>query len=249
MKNDTEKILRFVDLGKQPSYRAIWELQKKLQRQRIDQQIPDTLLFVEHQPVYTIGKNGTENHVIASAAKLEEDGIEVVHVDRGGDVTYHGPGQLVGYPILDLRDHQKSISWYMRKLEEVFVDVLAHYGLQGTTEEGLTGVWVKNEKLLALGVRIARWVTMHGFAFNVQPQLGHFDGIIPCGIFHKGVTSLQKELGREVELNEVGKIVLQSFQKIFTFSHITPASWLRDEGNITIVDKAFAETATAVSNG
>jgi len=249
MDQNTEKILRFVDLGKQPSYRSVWELQKKLQRQRIDQQIPDTLLFVEHMPVYTIGKNGTENHVIASAAQLEKDGIEVVHVDRGGDVTYHGPGQLVGYPIFDLRDHKKSISWYMRKLEEVFVEVLAHYGLNGTTEDGLTGVWVKEEKLLALGVRIARWVTMHGFAFNVQPQLGHFDGIIPCGIFHKGVTSLQKELGKAIELDEVGKIVLQSFQKIFTFSHITTAGWEQNDGQITLVEKAPVKIAEVVSNG
>ena len=137
----------------------------------------------------------------------------------------------------------------MRKLEEVFVEVLAHYDLQGTTEEGMTGVWVKEEKLLALGVRIARWVTMHGFAFNVQPQLGHFDGIIPCGIFHKGVTSLQKEHGKEVELNEVGKIVLQSFQKIFTFSHIKSSTWTQNDGELTIVDNAAVEMTEAVSNG
>jgi len=241
----TNKTLRFVHLGNQPSYQKVWDLQKNLQRQRIEQKIPDTLLFVEHQPVYTIGKNGSENHVIASQQQLSDEHIDVVQVDRGGDVTYHGPGQLVGYPIFDLKQHEKSISWYMRTLEAVILDVLDYYGIEGRREEEFTGVWVKDEKLMALGVRIARWVTMHGFAFNVNPQLAHFNGIIPCGIFHKGVTSLEQLLKEKQDMAEVGKIVLQSFQKIFIFSDTIYADWREENGQI-LIEEAVA--VSAVSN-
>lgn len=213
----TRKSLDFCDL-KQQAYRPVWALQKQLQRQRIEQQIDDTLLFVEHRPVYTVGKNGSDLHVIADENFLNSQGIEVVHVDRGGDVTYHGPGQLVGYPVFDLRHHQKSVSWYMRELEAVFIDALASWNIVARREEGFTGVWVGQEKILAIGVRISRWVTMHGFAFNVNTRLTHFDGIIPCGIFHKGVTSLEELTGRQADMERVKQVVLKAFIKRFGFS-------------------------------
>lgn len=219
MKTNPQKKLSIIDLGRQ-SYNPVWDFQRELQRKRIDQQIPDTLIFVEHDPVYTIGKNGSDLHVIASSTFLQTHGIEVVQVDRGGDVTYHGPGQLVGYPIFDLHQHKQSVSWYMRSLEEVFIEVLKQYNLQGERSEGYTGVWIKDEKITALGVRISRWVTMHGFAFNVSTDLSHFGGIIPCGIFHQGVTSLEKVLGHLVEMEEVKRLVVQAIKDVFNFKEI-----------------------------
>jgi lipoyl(octanoyl) transferase len=214
-----QKKLSIIDLGRQP-YRPVWDFQRELQKERIDQLISDTLIFVEHDPVYTIGKSGSDLHVIANNDFLQAHGIEVVQVDRGGDVTYHGPGQLVGYPIFNLQQHKQSVSWYMRSLEEVFINVLSHFNIQGQRSEGYTGVWVKGEKITALGVRISRWVTMHGFAFNVNTNLSHFGGIIPCGIFHHGVTSLQKILGHSVEMAEVKQIVIEAFRNVFDFSEV-----------------------------
>lgn len=221
MKETTpHKTLWVIDLGRQP-YRPVWEFQRRMQRLRIEQKIPDTLIYVEHNPVYTIGKSGSGLHVIAQEAFLSQHGIEVVEVDRGGDVTYHGPGQLVGYPIFDLHQHRKSVSFYMRQLEAVFIDALAHWDLTGERNEGYTGVWVGGEKIVALGVRISRWVTMHGFAFNVNTNLSHFEGIIPCGIFHLGVTSLQKCLGHPVSLATAGEVVRESVCKVFGFDVAT----------------------------
>lgn len=214
-----KKPLRYIDLGRQ-AYRPVWEYQQRLQRQRINGDIPDTLLFVEHNPVYTIGKNGSDNHVIASDSFLRRRGIEVVEVDRGGDVTYHGPGQLVGYPIFDLKDHQKSVSWFMRQMEQVFIDLLSEWQIESRREDGYTGVWVGQEKLVALGVRISRWVTMHGFALNVNNDLEDFGGIIPCGIFHKGVTALNKLLERPLEMAAVKEKVLSGFSATFGFSEV-----------------------------
>lgn len=219
MNANQHKLLSFIDLRRQ-SYNPVWDLQRRLQKLRIEQKISDTLIFVEHNPVYTIGKNGTDLHVIASASFLQERGIEVVQVDRGGDVTYHGPGQLVGYPIFDLHQHKKSVSFYMRQLEEVFIDALTYWGLKGDRVEGYTGVWIGDEKITALGVRISRWVTMHGFAFNANTRLDDFAGIIPCGIFHRGVTSLEKQLGHAVDMQEVKAVGLKSFQKVFDFTEI-----------------------------
>ena len=214
-----DKPLWVIDLGR-CAYHPAWAFQKELQQLRIRQLIPDVMIFVEHPPVYTIGKNGTENHVIASERFLAGRNIKVIPVDRGGDVTYHGPGQLVGYPIFDLHQHRKSVSFYMRRLEGVFIEVLREWDLVGVRNEGYSGVWIGDEKIVALGVRIARWVTMHGFAFNVNPDLTHFDGIIPCGIFHMGVTSLEKSLGRPTGIAEVKRVVQNEFQNMFEFTEV-----------------------------
>ena len=215
----TKKKLIITDIGRQ-NYQPVLDYQRKLHKFRLDQKIADTLIFVEHSPVYTIGKNGTDLHVIASAEFLKKNNIEVAEVDRGGDVTYHGPGQLVGYPIFDLNQHKKSVSWYMHSLEQVLIETLSHWGINGKRNEGYTGVWVDDEKIVAMGVRISRWVTMHGFAFNLNPQLEHFNGIIPCGIFHGGVTSLKKILNKPVKIEEVKEVVIQSFKNIFNFSEV-----------------------------
>jgi lipoate-protein ligase B len=153
------------DLGLR-SYQEVWSLQKKMQQQRINERIEDTVILVEHEPVYTLGKNANENHLLQS----RDRSVDVYNVERGGDITFHGPGQLVGYPIIDLSDYKKSVDWYMRMLEQLTIDVLLEFGIIATRIQGLTGVWAGEEKIAAQGVRISRWVTMHGFALNVNPD-------------------------------------------------------------------------------
>jgi lipoyl(octanoyl) transferase len=191
----------------------------RLQRQRVAARkagvIPDTLLLLEHPHVFTLGRNAKKENLLLSAKQLAAHGARVLEVDRGGDVTYHGPGQWVGYPILDLAQHRRDIAWYMRSLEEVFLAVAGEYGIQAGRLAGAPGVWVGNEKLVALGVHISRWVTSHGFAFNVNTDLRYFDWIVPCGLRDKGVTSLQKLLGRRVEMEEVAEKVVRHFGRVF----------------------------------
>ena len=174
------------------SYKAVWDLQIKMQKQRIRGEIEDTLILVEHDPVYTLGKNADKDHLLQS----RDESVDVFNIERGGDITFHGPGQLVGYPILDLSNYKKSVSWYMRTLEQVLIETLIEFKIIAQQNDGLTGVWVGDEKIAALGVRISRWVTMHGFALNVNPDLSFYDGIIPCGIFDHGVTSMEQYWGK-----------------------------------------------------
>jgi len=202
--------LRVVDLGP-TAYRAAWDLQKEVFASREAGRCPDTLLLTSHDHVYTLGKNTDDNHLLASADELGRAGADVVRVDRGGDVTYHGPGQLVGYPILDLRAHDPDIHRYLRDLEEVLIDTLADFGLRGSREEGYTGVWVSGAKIAAIGVKVSRWITMHGFALNVNTELTYFDRIIPCGIGHLGVTSMEKILGKRVPMRDVIASVSKHF--------------------------------------
>jgi len=203
-------MLQVQDLGVS-SYKNTWELQKKLQIKRIENKIEDTLLLVEHEPVYTFGKNADENHLLQN---YPED-VKLFHIERGGDITFHGPGQLVGYPIMDLHNYKMSISWYMRSLEEVIIRSLDRFGISADRKDGLTGVWVGDEKIAALGVRISRWVTMHGFALNVNTDLTYYDSIIPCGIFDYGITSMEHILGNEQEMNEVKKVLVSVFSDVF----------------------------------
>jgi lipoyl(octanoyl) transferase len=177
--------------------------------------IPDTLLLLEHPHVYTLGRNAKKENLLISVEQLAARGAQVFEIDRGGDVTYHGPGQLVGYPILDLAKHRRDIAWYMRSLEEVLLEVAGDYGIQAERLAGAPGVWVGNDKLAAMGVHISRWVTSHGFAFNVNTDLRYFDWIVPCGLHDKGVTSLQKLLGRPVEMEEVAGRIVQHFGRVF----------------------------------
>jgi lipoyl(octanoyl) transferase len=197
------------------SYTDGLRLQRELVAQRKAGVIPDTLLLLEHLHVYTLGRNAKKENLLISAAQLVARGAQVFEIDRGGDVTYHGPGQLVGYPILDLAQHRRDIAWYMRCLEEVLIAVAGEYGIEAGRLAGAPGVWVGNDKLVALGVHISRWVTSHGFAFNVNTDLRYFDGIVPCGLRDKGVTSLQKLLGRRMEMEEVAEKVVQHFGRVF----------------------------------
>ena len=193
------------------SYKAVWDLQKEMQQQRIKGEIEDTLILVEHYPVYTLGKNANEDHLLQS----RDESVDVFKIERGGDITFHGPGQLVGYPILDLSNYKKSVSWYMRALEQVLIDTLIEFKIIAQRNNGLTGVWVGEEKIAALGVRISHWVTMHGFSLNVNPDLSFYDGIIPCGIFDHGVTSMEQLLGETQNNYNVKNMVIEKFNKYF----------------------------------
>ena len=196
-----------LDLGKS-HYNDAWKLQKRLQSQRISGQIDDQLLLVEHFPVYTLGKNTPREHLLTK----ESDNISIIQTDRGGDITFHGPGQLVGYPILDLNQYKRSITWYMRELEQLIIDVLKEYDINAERKKGLTGVWVKGKKIAALGVRISKWVTMHGFSLNINPNLKYYQGIIPCGIKDYGVTSMADLLGNDVpDMSEIKDTLVQHF--------------------------------------
>ena len=203
-------MLQVQDLGNS-SYKRTWELQKELQLKRIENNIDDTLLLVEHEPVYTFGKNADENHLLQNYP----ENVKLFHIERGGDITFHGPGQIVGYPIMDLHNYKMSISWYMRALEEVIIRSLDKFGISADRKDGLTGVWVEDEKIAALGVRISRWVTMHGFALNVNTDLAYYDSIIPCGIFDYGITSMKHILGREQNMSKIKSILSAVFLDVF----------------------------------
>jgi lipoyl(octanoyl) transferase len=179
------------------------------------------LLFVEHPPVYTLGKSGAIENVLISEEERAAKGISFYNTNRGGDITFHGKEQLVGYPILDLEKFYTDIGKYLRNLEEVIIATMADYGLKGERSPGETGVWLdaavsgKERKICAMGIRCSRWITMHGFAFNVNTDLSYFDYIIPCGIQNKKVTSLEKELGRKLDMNEVKERVKHHFERVF----------------------------------
>ena len=209
IETQTDQIL-VQNIGRK-SYKSVWDLQKEMQQQRINGNIEDTLILVEHDPVYTLGKNANEDHLLQS----RDESVDVFNIERGGDITFHGPGQLVVYPILDLSNYKKSVSWYMRTLEQVLIDTLIEFKITAQRNDGLTGVWVGDEKIAALGVRISRWVTMHGFALNVNPDLSFYDGIIPCGIFDYGVTSMEQLLGETQNNDNVKNMVIEKFNKYF----------------------------------
>ena len=199
-----------LDLGLS-DYNDTWKLQKKLQSKRILGEIEDHLLLVEHPPVFTLGKNASKQHIINKS----ED-VSIIQTDRGGNITFHGPGQLVCYPILDLNYYKRSITWYMRELEQLIIDVLGEYDIKANRKKGLTGTWVKDKKIAALGVRISRWVTMHGFSLNINPDLNFYKNIIPCGIKEYGVTSMAKIMGNEVpSMDEVKTKMTKHFTKNF----------------------------------
>ncbi len=213
------------------AYGDALELQQRLVEQRKTGEIPDQLLLLEHPPVITLGVKTRDDrsHVVATPETLNHEGVEVFASGRGGDVTYHGPGQLVGYPILDLRPDRCDVHRYVRDLEEVLIRAVAAFGIVSHRLPGLTGTWVGQEKLAAIGVRIARWVTSHGFALNVSTNLAHFGLIVPCGLADKGVTSLDKLSGRPIAINDVEDAVVEAFNLVF--------------------DRRIAETVPAAAKG
>ncbi|GAB4252858.1 MAG: lipoyl(octanoyl) transferase LipB [Vicingaceae bacterium] len=214
------------------SYKKAWDYQEEIFQNIVDRKIQNRnnntsnptdnyFLFCEHPHVFTLGKSGDEKHLLINEDQLKAKGAEFYKINRGGDITYHGPGQVVGYPILDLDNFFTDIHKYLRLLEEVIILTMAEYGLKGERYEGYTGVWMdvdnayKARKICAMGVRCSRWVTMHGFAFNVNSDLSFFNQIIPCGINDKAVTSLEKELGKKVDLNEVKQKIIKHFEQLF----------------------------------
>ena len=200
------------------SYAEGLEIQKGLVEQRKAGTIPDQLLLLQHPPVITLGvkARNDRSHIVASPDVLASEGVEVFETGRGGDVTYHGPGQLVGYPIIDLKPDRCDVHQYVRDLEEVMILIAAAFGVEAGRISGLTGAWVGNDKLAAIGVRIARWVTSHGFAFNVNTPLNHFDLIVPCGITDKGVTSLGKLIDKSIPMADVEEAAVKSFREVFS---------------------------------
>ena len=202
-------------------FEEIVELKRKNRAENTNIPTPNYFLFVEHPHVYTLGKSGHIENLLIDEAALAKKGATFYKINRGGDITYHGPGQIVGYPIIDLENFFTDIHKYLRSLEEVIIRTLADYGIKGERSEGETGVWLDvgtpfARKICAMGVRASRWVTMHGFALNVNTDLGYFDNIIPCGIRGKAVTSLNVELSKEkVDTEEVKKYILKHFEEIF----------------------------------
>lgn len=206
--------LIYKDLGKKDYYQT-WELQKKILTEKINGNRDDFLLTVEHNHVYTLGKTGSRNHILISDDEMKTKGISYYEIDRGGDITYHGPGQLVVYPILDLNNYYKDTHRYLRDLEESVILTLKELGINGHREEEYTGVWVGEEKICAIGIKVSRWITMHGIAFNINTDLNYFDKIIPCGIFHKGVTSIKKLTGIEADFDSIKLQFIKNFRNLF----------------------------------
>lgn len=191
-------------------------LQHRIVEARKAGQLDDVLILLEHPPVITLGRQADESNIIAAPDFLDALGIQVRRVERGGDVTYHGPGQLMGYPILNLRNHRKDVGWYIRSLEQVAVGALAEFGIEAEPRTGReTGVWVGSNKIVAIGARIEEWVSYHGFALYVDPIMSHFDLIVPCGLRDKGVTSMRQLLGQPVEMQAVREAVARQFAGVF----------------------------------
>lgn len=213
----------FTSSNKYFGYNEAFEKQLKCHRAVVDGQEQDCLLLLEHAPVITIGRTGSRDNVLVSDELLEKQGVEITPTNRGGDVTYHGPGQLVGYPIIDLKKIRKDVHWYLRMIEDVIVRTLARFDLKGERNPGFTGVWVNQngtpEKVAAIGVAITKWVTFHGFALNVDPNFDHFNLIVPCGLHGKKVTSLTRLLGRKISMEEVIEAFIPEFNEIFEFSN------------------------------
>jgi lipoyl(octanoyl) transferase len=226
-------VVKVQDLGL-IDYKQAWDFQEELLKEAVDLKISnrknDTnfipkqhLLFCEHPHVYTLGKSGAQENLLLDEAHLQEIDAQFYKINRGGDITYHGPGQLVMYPILDLEQFFTDIHKYMRYLEEAVIKTLAHFQITATRYDGLTGVWIDAEtprarKICAMGVKCSRWITMHGIALNVHPDLGYFGNIVPCGIQDKAVTSMAQELGRQISIQEVQEVLLKEMSAVFNFS-------------------------------
>lgn len=237
--------VEFRDLGLM-EYKAAWDYQEELLKRNVqiksravttepgsfsnalsesEEDTRNYLLFVEHPPVFTLGKSGKMENVLIGQEEREEKGIEFFHTNRGGDITFHGPQQIVGYPILDLEKFYTDIGKYLRNLEEVIIRTIAEYGIEGGRSTGETGVWVdalnkgKERKICAMGVRCSRWITMHGFALNVNTDLSYFNHIVPCGIQNKKVTSIKNEFGREAHIEEVKEILKRKFSEVFNIEY------------------------------
>jgi lipoyl(octanoyl) transferase len=214
-----KKTLTYCDLGF-IDYKEAWDLQKEIFSSRVLGEAKDFLLLLEHPNTYTLGKTAHRENLKGSEDYLKENNISVYDIDRGGDITYHGPGQIVGYPIIDLNNWYKDTHKYLRALEEVIIKTCSEYGLDCERNSKHTGVWIGDRKIAAIGIKVSRWVTMHGFAFNVNTDLDLFNGIIPCGIQDKSVTSLNKELNSQINIQEVKDRLLNNFSDVFSYNKV-----------------------------
>tara|TARA_Y100001970_G_C13903344_1_gene684767 strand:- start:24 stop:749 length:726 start_codon:yes stop_codon:yes gene_type:complete len=206
--SDNRDAINIYWLGK-CSYSPIWDLQKQAHQLRANNKINDIIFLLEHNHVYTLGKNANENHILPS----KPTDAEIIKIDRGGDVTYHGPGQLVGYPILDLHNYKMSISWYLKVLSDSIIDMLSDLNIDSHYRDDYVGVWVDDNKIAAFGVRLSKWITMHGFALNVNTDLKYYDGMIPCGIFECGVTSIKNYTENNFTVKDIANIYTKYFIK------------------------------------
>ncbi len=223
------KICGLLDLGR-ISYPDAWELQHNMVAERRRNEREDVLLLLEHDPVYTIGRAGSRSNIIVPEADLADAGIPVFEVDRGGDITFHGPGQVVGYPILDLSRHGKDLHKYVRQLEEVIILTIGEYGITGYREPGLTGVWTDKGKIAAIGVGVKGWVSMHGFSLNVMPDMNYFRMIHPCGITDRPVASM-RDLGAFAGITDVKEKLIQHFGEVFDLKFVPVRS--SEHGDVT----------------
>ena len=197
-------------------YDEAFALQKRLVTMRSQDAICDTLILLEHPPVFTVTRKATRKNILASPDELEDQGISLCETNRGGDITYHGPGQIVGYPIMNLKDHGKDLHKYIRNIEEILISLLMDYGISAHRDKANPGVWIGDEKIAAIGIAVkSSWTTMHGFAFNVNPDLKHYSLIVPCGLTNKGITSLSKLLGTPINMEEVREKLIHHYAEVF----------------------------------
>ncbi len=206
--------MNIVDLGHK-DYKEVWDLQKSIHQKRVEGKIVDTVLLVEHNPVITMGKSGKEQNLLIPFKLLKQKGIAYYQIERGGDVTYHGPGQLVGYPILNIKDGLVGIRPYIEKLEEVIIATLAEFNIKGEKKEKMIGVWTEGGKICSIGVAVKKWVSFHGFALNVNTDMTYFDLIVPCGIKSVKMTSIEELLGSEVPMGEIKKSIIRNLSVVF----------------------------------
>ena len=231
-----ERNFIYSDLGK-IDYQEAWDLQRELFDKRYKNELHDILLLLEHNHTYTLGKTADKNNLIGSRSYLEENEISVYDIDRGGDITYHGPGQIVGYPIISLENWKKDTHKYLRAIEEVIIRTCCDFGINSSRNEKFTGVWVDDKKIAAIGIKVSRWITMHGFAFNVNTDLKYFNGIIPCGIKDKAVTSLENELNQKMNLETVKNLLVKHFKDVFDYSgyEIRTLEAIKASGLLTVL--------------
>lgn len=217
--NKEARKLVYCDLGL-IDYKDAWDIQISVHQLRVENKIDDVLFLLEHPHTYTLGKTADKENLVGDKKYLDDNKISVYDIDRGGDITYHGPGQIVGYPIISLTNWQQDTHKYLRAIEEIIIRVCSEYGLKGNRVDKYTGVWIDEKKICAIGIKVSRWITMHGFAFNVNTDLTLFNGIIPCGITDKEVTSLNRELKKKIPLNEVKERIIHHFDYLLKYDQI-----------------------------